>query len=142
MATVSNETREAQQKAWEEGVWFNFFLSPEFRRFNHMANRLALDAYLSQHGLELSIDNLAIAVASLGSKLSALTPTEIAQRKAARAQADLDAAEATKNAGVPTGIPAEFTRKVILRMPREEYHKFVAQHGIDPVMARVNEGAI
>jgi hypothetical protein len=134
--TYSAETQAVQQKARDIEIWFNFFLDPNYRRFNCVANRLALDDYLTRNGFELSIETLTTAVAALGTKLAVLDATQQAKRKAALASTVVEPTPATVDNG---SIPAEIDRKAIIKMGRDEYKALQKKYGNAAIEARANQ---
>jgi hypothetical protein len=134
--TYSAETQAVQQKARDTEVWFTFFLDPNFRRFNCVANRVALDDYLTRNGFELSIETLTTAVAALGTKLAVLDATQHAKRKAALASTVVEPTPATVDDG---SIPVEIDRKAIIKMGKDEYKALQKKYGNAAIEARANQ---
>lgn len=126
-------------QAEEARVWLLFWTS--HRRYLCDANRAMLDEWLTANLKTLTVANLEEAFSALRCQLAVLTSaaadeaTDRHHKAEAEGKVESEAAQVENSA---PRLPADYDRRRILKMDRDEYKALRAKWGDVAILARVN----
>jgi hypothetical protein len=134
---MTQELEQLQQEMVERQIWYAFYVSHR-DVLNCDANKSLLDNWLTANLKVLSADSLDEAYAATSEQLAKRRPGQ-PQPQVTHVPVAESLPTVQVEAGPDAEIPANITRKVILKMEKDDYKALLKRYGAFAIQHRVNK---